>query len=122
MGLSCYGIRDRFSELLDEQLSPINRDGMLAHLAGCERCAGDYELFRKSQQLVANLLPLEVSAGFTERVLARVREQRPEDRELPWLPQSAVRPAPARILAFPRTWTSRAAAAAAVAALSLGMW
>ncbi|MBI5837772.1 MAG: zf-HC2 domain-containing protein [Candidatus Eisenbacteria bacterium] len=118
MGIFCYRVREKFSDLLEERLPGAERDRVLAHLARCAECAGDYQLFRKSHDLVTGLEPIAVPEDFTARVLARVREQGAQD-DPTWIP--SILHAPGRAARSLR-WGSGLAAAAAVAALVVGVW
>ncbi len=116
MAPDCYRIRDRFSELLDNLLDPREQARLQAHLERCERCAGEFELLRKSHAMVRSLEPIEVPSDFTDRVLARVRLQPDAAPGQAWIPsiraeQSAL-----------RHFKISLAAAAAVAALVAGVW
>lgn len=116
MALDCYRIRDRFSESLDHLLSTREQARLTAHLERCERCAGEFELLRKSHALVCALEPIAVPSDFTDRVLARVRLEPAAAPGEVWIP--SIRGGHG---AF-RYFKISLAAAAAVAALVAGVW
>jgi anti-sigma factor RsiW len=118
MGIFCYRIREKFSDLLEDRLSDTERERTLEHLSGCTECAGDYQLFRKSSALVAQLEPIPVPEDFTQRVLARVRQQGAAS-DVAWIPSTRRAAGQA---ARGWQWGAGLAAAAAVAALVVGLW
>ena len=119
MGHNCYRIRNQFSDLIDGILSPAERAAVETHAAGCADCARELARLRRTTELVRGMPQLQPSPEFTEKLMARVREDRPEDRNLDW--PVRVPSAPARIHTF-NYWLPRIAAAAAVAALTVGVW
>jgi len=119
MGPDCYRFRRRLSQLLDETLSPVDAARVQDHLARCERCAGEFELLRKTRDLVTSLEPLEVPADFTERVVEAARRQQESAPASPWIPSARPAFAGRRRTS---TWVLGLAAAAAVAALAVGLW
>jgi anti-sigma factor RsiW len=119
MRLYCYRIRQRFSDILDGALTPAQLGEAQGHLEKCERCAGEFELLRRSHALVRSLEPIPVPEDFTETILARVRlaggAAAPEGgRPVLSLVEGSYRSS--------RWIRISLAAAAAVAVLGMGVW
>lgn len=119
MRLICYRVRQRFSDILDGTLRPAQLVEAQEHLETCERCAGEFELLRRSHALVRSLEPIAVPENFTESILERVRLAGGAKAPL------AGRPALTLIqgtTGSPRWIRISLAAAAAVAVLAAGVW
>lgn len=70
-------ITDRLSEYLDDELTPAERAGVDAHLAGCADCRGVLEDLRRivtaAQQLPGSIPDRELWEGVEGRLTARTR-------------------------------------------------
>ena len=67
--MTCEGARDLFSALVDEALSPGERQDLEAHLAGCADCRRELDAFQRTIALVRTVPPVRAPAGFVDRVL-----------------------------------------------------
>lgn len=110
-------------EHADGVLAAAELAGVEAHLAACARCRAELEAWRLVFAELAELPRLAPSAGFAERVMARVVVPLPLRvrvlaRLRRWL--DTLFPLPAT----PRTWATAAAAAAVplTAVTGLGYW
>jgi len=80
--MSCLRISAIYA-YLEGDLAPEQRDHTERHLSGCPRCRAAVEERRLLGEAFSGLLPLEVPAGFPERVMAALG---PARRLLPaWL-------------------------------------
>jgi len=73
--VTCHDARELFSALVDEVLTPDERPGLEAHLAGCPECRRELERFRQAVGLVQALPADRAPAGFVDRVLAAARPE-----------------------------------------------
>ena len=56
--MNCDQIEELISDLIDDELSERARDGVLQHLAGCERCAALHKQMKRTVRFVrANTAP-----------------------------------------------------------------
>jgi hypothetical protein len=71
--MTCDQMRELFSALVDEALSPEERVGLDAHLASCADCRRELEGFQQTVALVRSAPPVRAPVGFVDRVLAAAR-------------------------------------------------
>ena len=68
--MTCDEARERLSALLDEALSPVERDALDAHVATCVDCRRELGLLRNTVALLRAVDPARAPAGFVDRVRA----------------------------------------------------
>jgi len=76
----CRQVQDRFSELLENDLSADARRDMEAHLSGCEECQAAYARFRETIAALASLpraRPPEDLPGRIDRAIDRAGKSKP---------------------------------------------
>jgi hypothetical protein len=73
--MNCDQIQERLSEFLDNRLDDADRRKVEDHLASCPRCLPEAKQLRDGIKGVAGLPEVEPPAGFSQRVMARVREE-----------------------------------------------
>jgi len=71
--MTCDEARERLSALLDEALSPVERDALDAHVATCVDCRRELGLLRNTVALLRAVDPARAPAGFVDRVRAAAR-------------------------------------------------
>ena len=71
--MTCDEARERLSALLDEALSPDERDALDAHVATCVDCRRELGLLRNTVALLRAVDPARAPAGFVDRVRAAAR-------------------------------------------------
>jgi putative zinc finger protein len=71
--MTCDDARDLFSALVDDALSPEERDALDEHLAVCPDCRRELEGFQRTVSLVRAAPPVRAPAGFVDRVLVVAR-------------------------------------------------
>lgn len=69
-----------FSRAVDQELSPRQQQRFAAHLAVCPGCRREYELFVLAHRTLARPEAGALSAGFTEELVARLRQERGQSR------------------------------------------
>lgn len=72
--MDCREFRDRHAPFVDLMCSAFDENEMREHMRGCADCARHDMVIRRSLMLVRSLPTIEVSAGFRERLDARIRE------------------------------------------------
>ncbi len=67
--MTCPEARELLSALLDDALSPAERQAIDAHLATCAECARELTELRETVALLERLPPVHAPAGFVDRVV-----------------------------------------------------
>jgi hypothetical protein len=76
--MNCDQIQEHLSEFFDNRLNDANRCEIENHLASCPRCLPEAKQLRDGINAVAGLPEVEPPAGFSQRVMARIREEAAE--------------------------------------------
>jgi anti-sigma factor RsiW len=71
--MSCREIVQLLMAFLDGDTDPETTHAIDRHLSRCAKCQAVLNTYRKTVQLLSNLRLDEVSADFSEKLLARVR-------------------------------------------------
>jgi hypothetical protein len=74
--MNCREFRRKHDAYVDDTLSGVDLDAMMRHLRFCERCAHLDTRVRRALLLAHNLPMIYPSAAFTERLEARLVEER----------------------------------------------
>jgi anti-sigma factor RsiW len=69
--MTCPEARELLSALLDEALSPSERQAVEAHLTACADCQRELAELRETVALLNRLPPAHAPAGFVDRVVER---------------------------------------------------
>jgi hypothetical protein len=72
--MNCHEIQSRLSEYFDESLDAISMKGIQVHLASCSRCRVEADSLDECIHQVSELPRVDPPLGFTQRVMAQVRE------------------------------------------------
>ena len=104
---TCEEYESLISDFLDGELSAEDRARVAEHLASCPACQQYFDDLVAMHDAFDRIEEVPVPDGFTERVMARVRET----------PQTEEK----KIIPFPR-WRRWAALAACCAIAALGLW
>lgn len=72
--MNCQEFLDRYSEYLDEEMEPPERERVERHMAECASCRRYDDVMRRGLSLVRQLPPVEISADFERRLHCRIRE------------------------------------------------
>ena len=70
--MDCKTFAKRHAAFIDDTLPGVEMAAMREHLSECARCAKRDAEVRRALLLVRNLPPIEVSAGFQDRLRARL--------------------------------------------------
>ncbi len=72
--MNCAEVQKYLSDFLDKSLDNERARAIEDHLAACSRCSEEMASLAECQRLVSSLPAVELPLGFTNRVMARVRE------------------------------------------------
>src|SRR5262245_9721572 len=72
--MNCAEVRKYLSDFLDNGLDDERVRAIEDHLAACSLCSEEFAGMAECQRLVSGLPQVELPAGFTRQVMARVRE------------------------------------------------
>jgi hypothetical protein len=109
--VTCHDARERLSDLVDEALEAERRVEVEAHLAGCAECGSELKRLRATVAALRGLERPRAPVGFVDRVMDQVRPVPWYRRLGAWL-----------FLPLAVKLPAGAAAAAAVAGLTLLVW
>jgi anti-sigma factor RsiW len=73
--MNCGNVRKRLIDFLDQKLAEGDRILVGAHLIHCENCRNEKALLEKTWAALEGFPSPEVSADFTPRLMARIREE-----------------------------------------------
>jgi len=76
MSAPCQWVRSVLTAWLDGELKPSTAEAVRRHLAECEACRAHLNLLRESWRLLDEAPPAPVPAEFTERMMARIVEEK----------------------------------------------
>jgi hypothetical protein len=80
--LSCIQARDSLLDFVEGALEPEMRQNMEDHLRQCAPCDYFLETYRETSMLCCRALKREMPAGFSERLLATLREKTTSGRRM----------------------------------------
>jgi len=72
----CQWVRSVLVAYLDGELKPSTADAVRRHLVRCEACRAQMRLLQESWRLLDDVPPVPVRSGFTQRMMARVVEEK----------------------------------------------
>ncbi|HEX2260642.1 MAG TPA: DUF2275 domain-containing protein, partial [Candidatus Binatia bacterium] len=72
--MNCAEVQKYLADFLDKSLDNERARAIEDHLAACSRCSEEMTSLAECQRLVSGLPAVELPLGFTNRVMARVRE------------------------------------------------
>lgn len=73
--MNCEQIQARLSEYLEKSLEHEIHGAVESHLSSCSRCQGEAESLAEGIRSVADLPSVEPPLGFSQKVMAHVREE-----------------------------------------------
>jgi Putative zinc-finger len=74
--MDCRAFREQHGDWVDDMLDPRDSDRLDSHMSECAACARFDTLARRALMVARNAPPIEVSANFSERLAARLAEER----------------------------------------------
>ena len=72
--MNCDEIQTRLSEYMEKSLDAISMKGIEVHLASCSRCRVEADSLAECIHQVSGLPLVDLPLGFSQRVMAHVRE------------------------------------------------
>jgi len=76
--MECEKVRDRFSALLEKELSPSDESVVREHLAFCSECQNDFERFEKTIRWLHVVEEVEVPDGFLSGIYKKMESRKRE--------------------------------------------
>ncbi len=73
--MRCDQVQERLSEYIENLLDAENHTSIHDHLSSCPHCQAEAQTLAQTRQAVADLPSIEPPPGFSQRVMARVREE-----------------------------------------------
>lgn len=73
--MRCEQVQERLSEYLEGLLDHKNHTAVQSHLSSCSRCQAEAQTLAQGIRVVANLPSVEPPPGFSQKVMARIREE-----------------------------------------------
>ncbi len=74
--MECEKVREKFSSLLERELSPLEEKSLREHLASCSTCQKDFEQFEKTVNWLHSLKEEEVPKGFLAEIYQKMEGRR----------------------------------------------
>jgi len=74
--MNCNHIQENLSQYLDDRLDDEKRGEIEDHLAACSRCLPEAKLLSDGIKGISALPEIEPPAGFSQRVMARIRSEK----------------------------------------------
>jgi len=74
--MECERIRDRFSSLLEKELTSPEEQEIREHLSSCPECRREFEQFEKTMQWLHSVKEVEVPDGFLSELHKKIEERR----------------------------------------------
>ena len=79
MALRCEEVRDRFSALWENELTPTERTELKGHLELCAGCREEFARFEKTLQLLHSVEEKEVPEDFLAGIYGKIEERKEKD-------------------------------------------
>ena len=90
--MNCQQVQKSFSNYMDGTLNSTRTDQIREHLASCDACRSEWQVYQSLLQGLHNLPPVEPSESFDQKLQQRLREQSLTQRPMWWF------------LEFPSRW------------------
>jgi hypothetical protein len=74
--MECQKVRDRFSSLLEGEVSPLEEKALREHLVSCSECQEDFEKFEKTIHWLHSTEETEVPDGFLSEIRKKMEAQK----------------------------------------------
>ncbi len=74
--MECEKFRDRFSALLEKELSPLEEKIVREHLASCPECLKDFSRFDKTIRWLRSIEEVEVPEGFLSGIYEKMEDRK----------------------------------------------
>ncbi len=74
--MDCQSVRDRFSSLLEKELTSLDEKEIGEHLSSCPECRREFEQFKKTMQWLHSVEEVEVPDGFLPELHRKIEERK----------------------------------------------
>jgi len=73
--MKCEQVKGKLSDYVEGLLDPENERVVRSHVSTCSQCKTEAEILTQTIQSVADLSPVQPPPGFSQKVMARIREE-----------------------------------------------
>lgn len=73
--MNCDRVQDKLSNYLEGGLDPVQERTVIDHLSSCAACLNEAERLKATIQSVAHLPSVDAPPGFSQKVMARLRDE-----------------------------------------------
>ena len=98
--MECEKIRERFSSLLEGDLSPSEEKMIKEHLASCPECQKDFETFKKTMNWLHSVDEVEAPEGFLTEIYQKKEERKRMGSRQGWVHRLSRMNLPAQAVAM----------------------
>ncbi len=74
--MDCKSVRDRFSPLLEKELTSLDEKEIREHLSSCPECRREFDQFEKTMQCLHSVEEVEVPYGFLPELNKKIEERK----------------------------------------------
>ncbi|GAB4253416.1 MAG: hypothetical protein Kow00109_29070 [Acidobacteriota bacterium] len=82
--MDCRSCTEALTALIDQELSEIEQDEVMRHIAACASCREEYESLLETTRFAASLPFLEVPAALWSTIQQRLEGEGAEALRVPW--------------------------------------
>jgi hypothetical protein len=83
--MDCEKIREKFSSLLEGDLSPFDEKMIKEHLSSCPECQKDFETFKKTMNWLHSVEELEAPEGFLTEIYQKMEDRKRMETRHGWV-------------------------------------
>ncbi len=83
--MECEKVRDKFSSLLEVDLTPLDEKSIKEHLRSCPECQKDLEQFRKTMGWLHSVGEVEAPEGFLSEVYKKMEDRKRTGSRQGWV-------------------------------------
>ena len=83
--MGCEEIREKFSSLLEGDLSPLDEENIKEHLRACPECQKDFEQFKKTMSWLHSVGEAETPEGFLSEVYKKMEDRKRTGSRQGWV-------------------------------------
>jgi predicted anti-sigma-YlaC factor YlaD len=83
--MECEKIREKFSSLLEGDLSPFEEKMIKEHLSSCLECQRDFETFKKTMNWLHSVDQVETPDGFLTEIYQKMEDRKRMESRRGWV-------------------------------------
>jgi hypothetical protein len=98
--MECEKIRERFSSLIEGDLSPSEEKMIKEHLSSCPECQKNFETFKKTMNWLHSVEELEAPEGFLTEIYQKMEDRKRMESRHGWVQRLSRMNLPAQAVAM----------------------